>query len=88
MIFCQTFLAVLLENEQFYLQGMSTIAIGESLCFDHTFKVATNIGYLQEDRKRITEFNGLLLVLNIMVVILLKLLNHFYCWFSTKQNIN
>ena len=43
------------------------------------FKVAANIGYLQEDRKRITEFNGLLLVLNIMVVILLKLLNHFYC---------
>ena len=43
---------------------MSTIAIEESLCFDHNLKVAANIGYLQEDRKWITEYDKLLLVLN------------------------
>lgn len=53
-----------LENEQLYLQEMSNIAIGESLSFDHTFKVAANIGYLRQDGKWVNEYDGLFLVLN------------------------
>ena len=63
-ILSKAFLAVFLEKEQLYLQEMSNVPIGESLSFDHTFKVAANIGYLREDGKWITEYDGLFLVLN------------------------
>jgi len=63
-IISKAFLATFLENEQLYLKELSRIPIEQSISFDHTFKVATNIGYLREDKKWITEYDGLLLVLN------------------------
>ena len=38
--------------------------IGETISFHHTYKVATNIGYLREDKKWITEYDRLFLVHN------------------------
>lgn len=63
-IISKAFLATFLENEQMYIHEMLSIPIGESISFDHTFKVAANIGYLREDGKWITEYDGLFLVLN------------------------
>ena len=63
-ILSKAFLANFLENEQLYLSEMINIPIEEAISFDHTFKVAANIGYLREDCKWITEYNGLFIVLN------------------------
>ena len=43
---------------------MEAIPIGTSISFDHTFKVASNIGYLREDKKWINVYDSLFLVLN------------------------
>lgn len=43
---------------------MTCISVGESISFDHTFKVATTIGYLREDGKWISQYDGLFIVLN------------------------
>ncbi len=43
---------------------MTRIPLDESISFDHTFKVASNIGYLREDGKWICEYDGLFIVLN------------------------
>jgi len=63
-ILCKAFLVLFLENEKLYRKELSVVPIGETISFDHTFKVATNIGYLREDQKWITEYDGLFLVLN------------------------
>lgn len=63
-ILAKCFLAGFLQNEQLYLQEMETIPIGTSISFDHTFKVASNIGYLREDKKWINVYDSLFLVLN------------------------
>jgi len=43
---------------------MANIPIGESISFDHTFKIASNIGYIREDKRWITEYDSVFLVLN------------------------
>ena len=43
---------------------MASIPIGESISFDHTFKIASNFGYVREDKKWITEYDSVFLVLN------------------------
>lgn len=43
---------------------MEAIPLGTSISFDHTFKVASNIGYLREDKKWINVYDSLFLVLN------------------------
>ena len=58
------FLAEFLEHEQLYLNEMTCIPTRESISFDHTFKVATNIGYIREDGRWISEYDGLFIVLN------------------------
>ena len=63
-IIAKAFLATFLENKQLYMKELSAIPIKQSISFDHIFKVATNIGYLREDQKWITEYDGLFLVLN------------------------
>jgi len=47
-----------------YLQEMANIPIGESISFDHTFKIASNIGYIREDKRWITEYDSVFLMLN------------------------
>ena len=44
------FLTGFLWHEDLYLQEMASIPIGESISFDHTFKIASNIGYAREDK--------------------------------------
>ena len=63
-ILAKCFLAGFLQNEQLYLQEMEAIPIGEYISFDHTFKVASNIGYLREDKQWINVYDSLFLVLN------------------------
>ena len=53
-----------LQNEDSYLNEMMAIPITDNISFDHTFKVASNIGYLREDKKWISAYDSLLLVLN------------------------
>ena len=63
-ILSKMFLTQFLKDEKIYLQEILKIPSSESLSFDHTFKVAANIGYLREDGKWISEYDGLFLVLN------------------------
>ena len=58
------FITGFLWHENVYLQEMASIPIGESISFDHTFKIASNIGYVREDKKWITEYDSVFLVLN------------------------
>lgn len=43
---------------------MEAIPVTESISFDHTFKIASNIGYLREDKKWISEYDSVFLVLS------------------------
>lgn len=58
------FLAKFSRQEQFYLSEMCSIQIGHSISFDHTFKVAANIGYYREDKVWVSQYNSLFLVMN------------------------
>ena len=58
------FLIGFLWHENVYLQEMASMPIGESISFDHTFKIASNIGYVRVDKKWITEYDSVFLVLN------------------------
>ena len=58
------FLANFLKEEQVYLQDMVMINVGDTISFDHTFKVATNIGYLREDNVWVPQYDSLFLVMN------------------------
>ena len=63
-ILSKCFLAQFLKHEKLYLKEMTCIPAAGSISFDHTFKVATNIGYLREDSKWISQYDGLFIVLN------------------------
>ena len=63
-ILSKCFVAGFLQNEKFYLNEMIAIPVTESISFDHTFKVAANIGYLREDKKWISVYDSLIIVLN------------------------
>ena len=58
------FLATFLKEEQAYLSEIASTNIGDTISFDHTFEVATNIGYLREDGTWIPLYDSLFLVLN------------------------
>ena len=47
-----------------YLSEMESISIGSSISFDHTFKVAANIGYYREDKVWIPQYDSLFIVMN------------------------
>ena len=63
-ILSKCFLGEFLEQEQLYLKEMASLPITTSISFDHTFKVASNIGYFREDGKWISEYDALFIVLN------------------------
>ena len=52
------------SNERLYLHEMANVTVGESISFDHTSKIASNIGYTREDKKWITEYYSAFFVLN------------------------
>ena len=58
------FLAHFLANEKVYNREMFHINIGESISFDHTFKVAANIGYQREDKVWIPLYDSLFIAMN------------------------
>jgi len=63
-ILSKCFVAGFLQNEELYINEMMAIPVTDSISFDHTFKIASNIGYLREDKKWISVYDSLLLVLN------------------------
>ena len=50
------FLANFLENEQYFKREIQCVDTGEELSFDHTFKIATNIGILHDDNANMTVY--------------------------------
>ena len=60
----ECFLASFLQQEKLYIREITSIPIGQSISFDHTFKVATNVWYQREDGRWIPVYKGLFLVLN------------------------
>ncbi len=59
------FLANFLENEQYFRREIQCVDTGEELSFDHTFKIATNIGFLRDDNKWVCQYDSVFLVFNV-----------------------
>lgn len=53
-----------MERKNFYNSEMDSIPISSYLSIDHTFKIASNIGYRRSDGKWVTLYNSLFIVLN------------------------
>lgn len=60
----QCFLSNFLENERAYICDIQSVTPGESLSFDHTFKVASNVGSLRADKKWACEYDSAFIVFN------------------------
>ena len=52
------------KNERMYCVDMASKKVGKCIRLDHTFKVASNIGYLRSDKKWITQYGSIFIVLN------------------------
>lgn len=63
-IISKCFLATFLLNDQLYLREITSIPTSAAVSFDHTFKVAANIGYLRTDGKWVPQYDSLFVVLN------------------------
>jgi hypothetical protein len=60
----QCFLKKFLEEENAYISEIQSLSPGESLSFDHTFKLASNIGYIRSDKKWVCQYDSAFLVCN------------------------
>ena len=60
----QCFLADFFENRDAYNLHMSLLPIKEFISLDHTFKVASNIGFLRSDGKWVTLYNSVFIAMN------------------------
>ena len=63
-ILSKCFLAGFMKEEDLYLREMICTNITDTISFDHTFKVAANIGFLREDNVWVPQYNSLFLVMN------------------------
>ena len=63
-VICKCFLSKFIEDESAYIREIQSVHPGHSLSFDHTFKIATNIGYVRADRKWVCQYNSAFLILN------------------------
>ena len=63
-ILCKCFIVDYLHNQDIYSLLMSNIQAQGWISFDHTFKVATNIGYVRPDGKWVTLYKSLFIVMN------------------------
>ena len=63
-IICKCFIAEYIRNGQKYNHAMSQIHAESSVSFDHTFKVAANIGYLESDGKWVAQYDSNFFVMN------------------------
>lgn len=58
------FVSKFMQDEQYYRREIMSTDTGEELSFDHTFKVAANIGYLRQDNKWVCQYDSVFLVFN------------------------
>ena len=58
------FLTDFLLNSDRYMSVMSTVSANNVISIDHTFKIASNIGYLRGDGKWITQYKSVFIVMN------------------------
>ena len=63
-IICKCFIAEVFLCRAMYASSMSSIFAKDVITFDHTFKVAANIGYLRSDGKWTTQYNSVFIVMN------------------------
>ena len=63
-IISKCFVAKFLEDENSYKAEIQSTDTGAVLSFDHTFKVAANIGFLQDDKKWVCQYDSVFLVFN------------------------
>ena len=63
-IIARCFMIVFQKYEQAYLSHMASFKVQRCLRLDHTFKVASNIGYLRSDGKWVTLYETIFIVLN------------------------
>ena len=62
-IIAKVVLAKFLKDERLYLAEITSIPVGESISFDHTFKVAANIGFNRDDGVWVHQYDSLFIVL-------------------------
>lgn len=58
------FLSKFIEDECAYISEIQSIIPGEVLSIDHTFKVASNIGYVRDDHRWVCQYNSAFIVFN------------------------
>ena len=63
-IISKCFVAKFMDKELDYKREVQSIDTGEELSFDHTFKVATNIGFLRADNKWVCQYDSVFIVFN------------------------
>lgn len=60
----QCFLAKFLEEEMAYITEIQSVHPGKTLSFNHTFKIASNIGCIRPDKKWACQYDSAFLVFN------------------------
>ena len=63
-ILAKCFLVDYFQNKDIYNLHMSQIPVKKFLTLDHTFKVASNIGYVRSDGKWVTLYNSVFIAMN------------------------
>ena len=58
------FLQWFFENEEYYVQQIADTTVDECISFDHTFKLASNIGYWRPDGKWVPQYDSVCFVMN------------------------
>lgn len=58
------FIVDFFENEHVYILEMERFSVSDTISFDHTFKVAANIGYSRKDKVWIIQYDSLFIVMN------------------------
>ncbi len=61
---CQCFVTAFLKNENLYRSNLQLISAGDILSVDHTYKIASNVGYLRSYQKWISQYDAVFLVFN------------------------
>lgn len=60
----QCFIVHFMENKDAYYHHMASLPIRTFISLDHTFKIASNIGFVRSDGKWVTLYNSVFIVLN------------------------
>jgi len=63
-IIYKCFLVDFFDNRELYDTHMQQLSASKFISFDHTFKTASNIGFLRADKKWITQYNSVFFVMN------------------------